>query len=83
MQFTLHRIIHVASKSCKTFEGVSAHCPFKRLFNSPKIKFSLAEQWTTVERLHFGIIGTMTCRLQSGSNKNLYSLMIPKSMNIL
>ena len=30
------------SNSCKTFVGGSAHRPLKRLFNSPKLKFSSA-----------------------------------------
>ena len=36
------------SNSCRTFVGGSAHRPLKRLFNSPKLKFSSAanlKQW--------------------------------------
>ena len=36
------------SNSCKTFVGGSARRPLKRLFNSPKLKFSSAanlKQW--------------------------------------
>ena len=39
------RAVYVAShhsNSCKTFVGGSAHRPLKRIFNSPKLKFSSA-----------------------------------------